>query len=83
MVQIDDWFVREVLPLEAALTRFLEKEKLPWPQYFDPAGQNNPLATKYGVSAIPVVWLVDKKGILRHLDARTDQEQKVEALLKE
>jgi len=25
MVQIDDWFVREVLPLEAVLTRFLQR----------------------------------------------------------
>jgi peroxiredoxin len=66
-----------------ALTRFVEKEKIPWPQYYDPAGETNRLAQQYGVAAIPVVWLVDRKGLLRQLDARQDQEQKVEALLKE
>jgi hypothetical protein len=37
----------------------------------------------YGISAIPVVWLADRHGLLRQLDARDDQEKKIEALLKE
>ena len=68
---------------KAALTRFIEKEKISWPQFYDPAGETNRLATQYGVAAIPVVWLVDKHGVLRQLDARWEQEKKVEALLKE
>jgi peroxiredoxin len=68
---------------KAALTRFIEKEKISWPQFYEPSGETNRLATQYGVAGIPVVWLVDKHGALRHLDARTDQETKVEALLKE
>jgi peroxiredoxin len=67
----------------AALTRFIEKEKIVWPQFYDPAGEKSRLATQYGITAIPVVWLVDKHGVLRQLDARNDQEKKVEALLKE
>jgi peroxiredoxin len=68
---------------KAALTRFVEKEKIPWPQFYDAAGETNRLAIQYGIAAIPVLWLVDKHGLLRQLDARSDQERKVEALLKE
>jgi peroxiredoxin len=66
-----------------ALTRFIEKEKIPWPQYYDPTGETNRVAQMYGIAGIPVVWLVDRHGRLRQLNARQDQEQKVEALLKE
>jgi thiol-disulfide isomerase/thioredoxin len=68
---------------KTALTRFVKKEKIPWPQYYDPAGQTNRLAQEYGITGIPVVWLVDRHGLLRQLNARQDQDQKVEALLKE
>ena len=68
---------------KGALTRFIEKEKISWPQYFDSAGSDNPWAKHYNIGAIPVVWLVDKHGILRHLDGRADTEKKVEALLNE
>jgi peroxiredoxin len=68
---------------KAALTRFIAKEKISWPQFYDPAGETNRLAMQYGVRAIPVVWLVDKHGALRQTDARWDEEKKVEALLKE
>lgn len=66
-----------------ALIRFVEKEKIPWPQYYDPAGETNRLAQTYGIVGIPIVWLVDRHGLLRQLNARQDQEQKVEVLLKE
>lgn len=70
-------------PDKEALTRFIKKEKIPWPQYYDPAGETNRLAQTFGITGIPVVWLVDRHGLLRQLNARQDQEQKVEALLKE
>ena len=66
-----------------ALKRFIEREKISWPQYYDPAGATNRFAVQYGITAIPVMWLVDKRGVLRQLDARNDQAAKVEALLKE
>jgi thiol-disulfide isomerase/thioredoxin len=66
-----------------ALTRFVEREKIPWPQYYDPAGETNRLAQLYGIGSIPVVWLVDRHGVLRQLNGRDDQEKKVAALLKE
>ncbi len=66
-----------------ALARFLEKEGIPWPQYYEPTGATNLLARTYGIDGIPEVWLVDRQGVLRELDARNDQEKKVETLLKQ
>ena len=65
------------------LQRFIQKEQLTWPQYYDPKGSQNPLAQEFFIRSIPVVWLVDRHGVLRHLDGREDQERKIEELLKE
>ena len=46
----------------SALARFIETNKMPWPQYFDGKGWGNRLAEKYKVSAIPTTYLLDKKG---------------------
>lgn len=65
------------------LTSFIQKNELLWPQYFDAAGFENPIAKTYGIGAIPVIWLVDRHGLLRHIDASRELEEKVESLLKE
>jgi hypothetical protein len=56
---------------------------MPWVQYYDGKGWGNEIGTKYGINSIPAMWLVDKKGILRDLNARADLEKKVEKLLAE
>jgi peroxiredoxin len=66
----------------AKLQQVIEREKIPWPQYFDDTGKHA-LATEYGVTSIPAMWLVDKKGVLRNLNARGELAQKVEQLLAE
>jgi thiol-disulfide isomerase/thioredoxin len=66
-----------------ALTRFLEKEKIPWPQFFDGKVWKNKFGQEFGVGSIPTMWLVDKRGILRDLNARNSLEEKVEKLLAE
>jgi thiol-disulfide isomerase/thioredoxin len=65
------------------LERFVAKEELPWPQYFDGKRWENRFAQEYGINGIPTMWLVDKKGGLRDMHARGALEEKVEALLKE
>ena len=35
-----------------------------WPQYFDGKGYKNEISASYGIHAIPVMWLVDKKGMV-------------------
>lgn len=66
-----------------ALERFQTRNQLPWPQYFDGQGWNNRFVVRYGVSLVPAMWLLDKRGVLRHLDARDHLAEKIEALLSE
>jgi len=66
-----------------ALSSFVEKEHMPWPQFFDGAGWGNQFGREFGINAIPTMWLVDKKGLLRDQEARGGLEQKVEKLLAE
>ena len=66
---------------ESALRRFVKKEKMPWPQYFDGKGWKNSISTAHGIRSIPAMWLVDKQGNLVDLSARAGLEGKVEALL--
>jgi thiol-disulfide isomerase/thioredoxin len=68
---------------KGALQRYVAKEKIAWPQYFDGKGWNNDLGRKFGITSIPTMWLVDKKGNLRDLSARADLAAKVEKLLAE
>ena len=66
---------------ENSLKRFLKKENMPWPQFFDGKGWNNELAKKYGIRSIPAMWLVDQEGNLIDTNARSNLEGKVEKLL--
>ena len=65
------------------LERFVKKEGVNWPQYFDGKGWGNELGARFGIDAIPSMWLVDKKGVLRDMNARTDLVDKVKKLLQE
>ena len=65
------------------LERFVKKEGMKWPQYFDGKGWGNELGARFGIDAIPSMWLVDKKGVLRDMNARTDLVSKVKKLLQE
>jgi thiol-disulfide isomerase/thioredoxin len=70
------------------LKAFLEKNKdMPWPQLYDakenPKIQWNPLAKEWGINGIPTMFLIDKKGILRSVEAREDFEKEIPKLLDE
>ncbi|MDQ6630629.1 MAG: TlpA family protein disulfide reductase [Verrucomicrobiota bacterium] len=66
-----------------ALEKFVAKEKMAWPQYFDGKGWQNKIGQEYGINSIPAMWLVDKKGNLRDMNGRDDLANKVEKLLAE
>ncbi|MBR90355.1 MAG: hypothetical protein CMO66_03665 [Verrucomicrobiales bacterium] len=68
---------------EKTLNDFVNKENMPWPQYFDGKGWKNKLAQEYGIQSIPAMWLVDKKGNLVDMNARANLDSKVEKLLAE
>jgi thiol-disulfide isomerase/thioredoxin len=66
-----------------ALEKFVTKQKMAWPQYFDGKGWQNQFGQEFGIASIPTMWLVDKKGVLRDMNARDALESKVEKLLAE
>jgi thiol-disulfide isomerase/thioredoxin len=68
---------------KASLTEFVSGHQMEWPQYFDGQGWENKLAGQFGITSIPAMWLIDKKGNLRDLHARADLSGKIEKLLAE
>ncbi len=68
---------------EQKLNDFVNKHSMEWPQYFDGKGWSNTLAKEYGVSSIPAMWLVDKKGNLVDMNARQNLTAKIQKLLAE
>jgi len=68
---------------QGALEKFVAKNKMPWPQFFDGQGWKNKFGQEFGINSIPAMWLVDKKGMLRDLNAREDLAGKVEKMLAE
>ncbi len=66
-----------------ALEKFVKKQEMPWAQYFDGEGWANKYGKEFGISSIPTMWLVDKQGKLRDVNAREDLVAKVEKMLAE
>lgn len=68
---------------KAALAKMVREKQMPWPQHFESEKDENRFAKEYGITSIPTMWLVDKKGNLVDMNAREDLEKKVEKLLAE
>jgi peroxiredoxin len=66
-----------------ALEKFLKEKRIPWPQYFDEQGQLNRFAVEFDVGGIPTMWLLDRKGVLRDLNAANNLAEKIQKLLNE
>lgn len=58
---------------ERALTQFVEREGLPWPQHYTEGG--NEFAEKYGISAIPATFLIGPDGKVVATDLRGEDLQ--------
>jgi thiol-disulfide isomerase/thioredoxin len=67
----------------AALEKFVKENRIPWPQYVDGKGELNQFALQFDVGGIPTLWLVDRNGGLRDLNAVKNLTGKIEKLLKE
>lgn len=71
------------------LDNFLRQNQIPWPQYFDgkvkeiSKVRDNRFDSQFGIEGIPVLWLVDKKGIMCDANARDDLPDKIQKLLAE
>jgi thiol-disulfide isomerase/thioredoxin len=67
---------------EQALSNFVAKKLIPWPQDFDGKGWETELAMKYGVSAIPEMWLINQEGAVISTEVPIEQlDQKIGELL--
>jgi len=65
------------------LTQFTAEHKMEWPQFFDGLFWQNKYARQFGIESIPTMWLIDKKGNLRDMNAREDLSGGVAKLLAE
>jgi thiol-disulfide isomerase/thioredoxin len=63
--------------------RFIKENDIAWPQYLGGRGLENKFGREYSISAIPIAWLVDRKGIVRDIHGTTDLEAKVAKLMAE
>ena len=53
-----------------------------WPQLFEPDVDGfHPLAAEYGIDAIPRLFLIDRQGVLRNVDAHEHLEERIVRLL--
>jgi thiol-disulfide isomerase/thioredoxin len=73
---------------DEGLNDFTKDNEMPWVQLREKSQDSaetewHPLAKQYGVLGIPTMFLVDKKGVLRYVDARENLESKVQKLLAE
>ncbi len=67
----------------AALAERLRDLPASWPTHFDGKGWKSPLARSLGINALPSVWILDKKGLLRTLNARDSYETWIRQLRRE
>jgi thiol-disulfide isomerase/thioredoxin len=66
------------------MVRFTKAAGMTWPEYFDGKSWANEISARYGITAIPAAWVLDKKGFVRSTEARgADLEQQVKGLLAE
>jgi hypothetical protein len=66
-----------------ALDARLRELRANWPTHFDGLGWRSPIARSLGINALPSVWILDKRGILRTINARSSYEAWIRALLRE
>jgi peroxiredoxin len=51
----------------------LERENITWPSFFDGGSTNGPIATRWGVSGWPTIFVLDHEGIIRYRDVRGER----------
>jgi hypothetical protein len=67
---------------KAELTRVERDNKISWRSFFD--GRGGPIARDWQVRAIPSIYVIDHKGLIRFRDLQDQQlENAVDLLLKE
>lgn len=68
---------------KAAFEKYLEENKMPWPQYFDGKGWENEVGPTYGIQSIPAMYLIDGEGKVISTDLRSGKlEEELKKILK-
>lgn len=69
---------------EESLKNTITEHGIAWPVLSDHKGWQNGIAKKWGVRSIPATYILDRKGVIRHVNLRgVDLELAVEKLLQE
>ncbi len=64
------------------LREFVQKNKMPWPQYHQGDAFDGKFSSEWGVMSIPTTFLIDKQGNLRVVNEKKLKER-IESLLSE
>ena len=65
------------------LGELLKSQSVAWPIVRDGQGWESPLIRGFGINALPTVWLLDREGKLRALDALENTDGQIRSLLRE
>ena len=69
------------------VTKFTTSHKMPWPQLFAPSEDSknrfSPNTLQYGIEGIPTMFIIDKKGNCRSVEAREKMDDLIPKLLAE
>ena len=70
------------------LAAYVKKESIPWIQMWDKKAQTggdswHPITKKWGILSIPAMFLIDRNGNLRTVEARANMEEMIPKLLDE
>ena len=74
---------------KVTLRKVITREKIVWRNWFDGGGTEGPIATKWQIEAWPTLYILDAKGVIRHIESdggRTDAQAVntlIDSLLKE
>ncbi len=66
-----------------AVPEMLAEHGIGWPVFCDGQGWKGDLVRSLGINELPVLWIVDKDGVLRALDAKEDAEGLIRKAMRE
>ncbi len=62
----------------------IENENITWPSFFDGGTTGGPIATRWGVTGWPTIFILDHEGVIRAIDKRGEEmDEIVDQLLEE
>ena len=66
------------------IEKAMKEQGITWPFFFDGGNTSGPIATAWGVTYWPTIYVIDAKGVIRYKDVREKAlDQAVDKLIKE